>query len=190
MRNMLDKACTIGIFLVLLLFSNSVFAQENSSSVQTEQIWRITILNPSVELELPVTKQTALSTSLGVGYGGSYPDLSFHEENGLAYLISPFVDVQYKWFYNLSKRMEKGRSILGNSGNFISARVLARGTTISSNFDRTSNLDAAFGPTWGIQRLYGHLHLLFDVGPVYYTDFKGNGNIFPIMLQLNLGFDL
>jgi hypothetical protein len=31
---------------------------------------------------------------------------------------------------------------------------------------------------------------LFDVGPQYYFDTNGNGNIWPIMLQLNLGFDL
>ncbi|MGO2357605.1 MAG: hypothetical protein ACTH6G_04770 [Mesonia sp.] len=46
------------------------------------------------------------------------------------------------------------------------------------------------GPTWGIQRSYGKFHLLFDVGTIYYFDTKGNGNWFPIMIQLNLGFNL
>ena len=78
-----------------------------------------------------------------------------------------------------------------NSANFISARLLTRGNTISSNFNMTTNFDFAVGPTWGLQRKYGeNFHLLFDVGPIYYFDSNGEGNIFPIMFQLNLGFDL
>ncbi len=60
----------------------------------------------------------------------------------------------------------------------------------SENIIRKDDIDFAFGPTWGIQRAYGNLHLLFDVGPVYYFDTKGNSGFFPIALQLNIGFDL
>jgi len=45
-------------------------------------------------------------------------------------------------------------------------------------------------PTWGLQRSYNDkFHLLFDIGSLYYFDSKGNGNFFPIMFQINLGFD-
>ena len=33
-------------------------------------------------------------------------------------------------------------------------------------------------------------HLLFDIGPQYYFDTEGNGGVYPIMAQLNLGIDL
>ena len=94
-------------------------------------------------------------------------------------------------FYNFEKRKAKNRSTENNSGNFVSFRFLTRGNTIESNFIRSSNFDFAFGPTWGIQRKYGkNFHLLFDIGPHYYFDTNGNGGFFPIMFQLNLGFNL
>lgn len=175
-----------------MLFSMANFAQaqENTGGTKhTEKVWRINFLNPGVEFEIPTGDNSTFSTGLGIGYGGSYPDLS-GSGNGFRYLIAPFLDLQEKWFYNFDKRLAKGKSIGNNSGNFVSARMLVRGNTIESNFSRTSNFDFAIGPTWGIQRNYGNFHLLFDVGTIYYFDTKGNGNWFPIMFQLNLGFDL
>ena len=107
------------------------------------------------------------------------------------YIIAPFLDLQQKWFYNINKRIRKNKTVENNSGNFISARLITRGPSIAENVIRTSDFDFAFGPTWGIQRKYGeNFHLLFDIGPQYYFDTEGNGNIFPLMFQLNLGFDL
>lgn len=61
---------------------------------------------------------------------------------------------------------------------------------MAENITRTSDFDFAIGPTWGIQRRYSKkFHLLFDIGPQYYFDTEGNGNFWPIMIQLDLGFD-
>ena len=174
--------------LLFGLLITLTYAQENK--IETEKIWRVNFLNPGVELELPTGTYSTFSAGLGIGYGGGYPDLTF-AGNGFIYIISPFLDVQEKWFYNLNKRNNKNRTTENNSGNFVSLRFITRGNSIAENVNRTSDLDFAIGPTWGIQRKYGkNFHLLFDVGPQYYFDTNGNGNIWPIMLQLNLGFDL
>lgn len=173
---------------IIFLFAVSI--KMHSQQFATEKVWRVNFLNPSIELEFPTGNNSTFSTALGIGYGGGYPDLTF-SNNGITYIISPFLDIQQKWFYNFDNRTQKGKSIDNNSGNFISARMLIRGFSIAENVERTSNTDFAIGPTWGIQRKYGkNFHLLFDVGPVYYFDTKGNGNIFPLIVQLNLGFDL
>lgn len=164
------------------------YAQEKTD-VSTEKVWRINFFNPAIELELPTGDYSTFSSALGIGYGGGYPDLT-SADNGFIYIIAPFADLQQKWFYNLNKRSRKNRNTENNSGNFVSLRFIARGNSIADNVTRTSNFDFAIGPTWGIQRKYGkNFHLLFDVGPQYYFDTNGNGNIWPIMLQLNLGFD-
>lgn len=164
------------------------YAQEKTD-VSTEKVWRINFLNPAIELELPTGDYSTFSSALGIGYGGGYPDLT-SADNGFIYIIAPFADLQQKWFYNLNKRSRKNRNTENNSGNFVSLRFITRGNSIADNVTRTSNFDFAIGPTWGIQRKYGkNFHLLFDVGPQYYFDTNGNGNIWPIMLQLNLGFD-
>ena len=171
------------------LFTMTIIAQNDKSYI-TEKVWRINILNPAVELELPTGNNSTFSSALGIGYGGGYPDLT-SGENGFIYIISPFLDLQQKWFYNFDKRKIKNKTIDNNSGNFVSFRVITRGNSIAENVNRTSDFDFAFGPTWGIQRKYGkNFHLLFDVGPQYYIDTNGNGNIWPIMFQLNLGIDL
>lgn len=172
------------------LFTILTYAQENTE-VGTGKVWRINFLNPGVELEIPTGQYSTFSTGLGIGYGGGYPDLTYTVGSGYIYIISPFLDVQEKWFYNLNKRASKNRTTENNSGNFISLRLITRGNSIAENVHRTSDFDFAIGPTWGIQRKYGkNFHLLFDFGPQYYFDTIGNGNIWPLMLQLNLGFDL
>lgn len=176
------------LFLMFGLLTTLNYAQEKND-VSTEKVWRINFLNPAIELELPTGDYSTFSSALGIGYGGGYPDLT-SADNGFIYIIAPFADLQQKWFYNLNKRSRKNRNTENNSGNFVSLRFITRGNSIADNVTRTSNFDFAIGPTWGIQRKYGkNFHLLFDVGPQYYFDTNGNGNIWPIMLQLNLGFN-
>jgi hypothetical protein len=153
------------LFILTLGFLSTLNYAQEKNNIETEKVFRVNFLNPAIDLT----------------YG----------ENGFIYIISPFADFQQKWFYNLNKRNGKNRNTENNSGNFVSLRFITRGNSIAENVNRTSDFDFAFGPTWGIQRKYGkNFHLLFDIGPQYYFDTNGNGNIWPIMLQLNLGFDL
>ncbi|MCH4824602.1 hypothetical protein ML462_15620 [Gramella lutea] len=187
----------LSIVALLALITITTYGQEQES-YNTEKVFRVNFLNPGAELELPTGNYSTFSTGLGIGYGGGYKDLTGTDngvitaiDNGIIYIIAPFLDLQQKWFYNLNKRIGKNKTVQNNSGNFISARFITRGPSIADNVTRTSDFDFAFGPTWGIQRKYGEkFHLLFDVGPQYYFDTEGNGNIFPFMFQLNLGFDL
>jgi len=179
------------IFLIYFLFSFTVFAQEKFTDVRTEKVFRINFINPGAELELPTGARTTFSAGIGAGYNGSYPDLSIKKESGFLYIIAPFLDLQQKWYYNFDKRINKGKSIVNNSGNFLSLRFLTRGPSIEENVVRSTEYDFAISPTWGIQRSINEkIHLLFDVGPMYYFDGEGRGNFFPIMLQLNIGLDL
>lgn len=180
----MKKIIILGIIGLMSITINS----QEINNVSTEKGWRVNFLNPSIELELPTGKYSTFSSALGIGYSGGYPDLTSGDD-GFVYIIAPFLDLQQKWFYNLEKRNRKDKVIENNSGNFISIRLITRGNSITDNVTRTSNFDFAIGPTWGIQRKYGNFHLLFDVGPQYYFDTEGNGNIWPLMIQINLGYD-
>ena len=173
-------------FLVLTVLFMGLGAQAQN----TEKVWRVNFLNPGVELEVPTGTFSTFAANAGIGYDGGYPELTYGG-SGFTYIIAPFVDLQQKWFYNLNKRMNKDRSTVHNSGNFISFRMKSKGPSIAENISRTSDFDFGVGPTWGIQRSYKEkFHLLFDIGPQYYFDTNGNAGFFPIMIQLNLGFDL
>lgn len=175
------KSLLILFFLLSTLFT---LGQEDFS---TTTVWRFNFVNPGAELEVPVTQNSTFSTNIGVGYNGSYPELTEGVNNGVVYIIAPFLDLQYKYFYNFKKRLAKNKSTNNNSGNFISWRMVTRGPSITDNVFRTSDFDFAVGPTWGIQRSYGNFHLLFDVGPQLYFDTEGNSGFWPIMPQLNIG---
>lgn len=175
------------LLIVLFLFT-ALFAQ-GQEEIITEKVWRINFLNPGMELELPVMKHSTFSTNLGVDYNGAYPELTYGG-SGIIYIIAPFLDLQYKQFYNFNRRIEKGKNVSGNSGNFVSARIITRGPSIADNVFRRSDVDFAIGPTWGIQREYGNFHLLFDLGPQFYFDIDGNSGFWPLMVQLNIGLNL
>lgn len=169
--------------MITLLVSSASFCQT------TQKVYRVNLLNPAIEAEWPLAKNKTISVGAGIGYGGGYPQLT-EADNGFIYIISPFVDTQIKHYYNIEKRSSKNLNTAYNSGNFVSARLLWRGSSIDDNVVRSSNNDFAFGPTWGIQRSYKKLHLLFDLGPYFYWDTQGNSGFFPLIFQLNIGFNL
>jgi hypothetical protein len=171
--------------LLVLFLSTPLYGQ------QTEKVWRANVINPGVEIELPTSQKSTFSLNVGIGYSGSYPNLSETSfDSGGIYAIAPFADVQFKRFYNLAKRARKDKVTDNNSGNFVSIRFRSRGKSLDDNFERIADYDFAVGPTWGIQRSYGSFHLLFDVGPQFYFDSEGNTGFWPLMPQLNIGFDL
>lgn len=173
-------------FVLLIAFTITQAQEKN-----TERTWRINFLNPGVEYEMPTGSNSTFSIGGGVGYSGSYPHTSVGKKTGFITSFNPFVDIQHKWFYNFDKRKSKGLITDNNSANFISARFLTRSESLFGSSNGTDGLDFAVGPTWGIQRTYGkNFHLLFDAGPIYYFDTNGKGYYFPLMIQLNLGFDL
>lgn len=122
--------------------------------------------------------------------GGSYRELEISSSDGFNFIISPFLDLQYKFLYNRDKRKVKNKNLNYNSGNFFSLRGIIRGSSISENVVRTDNVDFAIGPTWGFQRSFKKIHFLLDFGPQYYFDSVGNDGFFPLMIQLNLGLNL
>src|SRR5699024_17977 len=163
------------IFLFLLTTSLSTIIHAQT----TKQVWRINAINPGIEYEQPVSSKSTVSFNIGVGYNGSYPELSNTFGTRILYAFAPFADLQFKRFYNLEKRASHNKTTAHNSGNFISFRFRTHGKSIKDNFYRYADYDFAVGPTWGIQRKYGKFHLLFDLGPQFYFDSEGNSGFWP-----------
>ncbi len=103
--------------LVLIAFYFSLCGFSQEQPISCEKAMRVNFMNPGIECELPISKSSTLSFNVGIGYGGSYKDLSFNGD-GFMYLISPFYDLQYRHFCNLDKRVGKQKSTNNNSGNF------------------------------------------------------------------------
>ncbi|WP_347838923.1 hypothetical protein [uncultured Draconibacterium sp.] len=176
----------ITLVFLLFLFVKISFGQEEGELIKSR--FKLTIVNPGVEYEFKMSEKSTLALNLGIGYGGSYKDLKTSGD-GFMYLLSPFYDMQYRNYYNVTKRNSAGKNVKYNSSNYFGVRLLVRGPEIASSFSRTSELDYAFGPTWGIQRSFNQFNVLFDVGPYVYFDMKGEYGFLP-MFQLNIGYNL
>jgi hypothetical protein len=83
----------------------------------------------------------------------------------------------------------KGKNIEFNSGNFWGVKLLTRGREFKSNFIRNHPVDFSIGPRWGAQSSKKRMYLLFSTGPIYYFDPSGAQGIFPITLDLNIGYN-
>src|SRR5690606_14021800 len=157
---------SFALLSVFVLSFGSILAQAHQN-VTVGNFFRVNFLNPALEYELKISDFSVLSGAGGIGYSGSYRELEVIGANGFAFVISPFIDVQHKWFYNRTKRALKGKNMGYNSGNYFSLRGISRFGSISENVTRTDNMDFAFGPTWGLQRSFNKVHFLFDIGPQY-----------------------
>lgn len=169
------------------MFSFTVFGQKESNIRQN--VLRLNLINPGVEYEQSLSKASKLSINAGYGVSMSYPELTIVQTNH-AFFLSSFLDIHYKFIYNSDKRKEKGKSVDFNTGDFIGLKFNARGNDKRSEMVRTDNIDFSIGPTWGIQRSFKRIHLLFNAGPVYYLDTQGYAGLYPIMLELNIGYNV
>ena len=177
----------LSLILLPLFVSNFSFSQTDGNGKQN--VLRLNLINPGIEYEYSLSLKSKLSANAGFGVSMSYPELTSIQQDH-AFFLSPFLDVHYKYIYNLDWRITKNKSIDYNSGDFIGIKFNGRSKDVYSTLTRTDNIDFSVGPTWGIQRSFSKIHLLFNAGPVVYFDTKGNSGFYPIMLELNIGYNV
>lgn len=83
------------------------------------------------------------------------------------YVLIPTITLAPRFYYNLQKRVKKGKSIANNSGNFISLRstFMPNWFVISNYNQQDFNLfnSISLVPTWGIRRHIGK-HINYEAG--------------------------
>lgn len=164
---------------VVMLKSYAQFKSIGSPEQFLRAQSKVSFVNPGFEIEMPQSLNTTINIHLGVGYGGSYPDLTEGFESGFQYLIAPFADIQYRYYYSRKKRLKKNKFNNNNTGSFVAYRGLIRGKEFTSSFIRTSNIDFAFGIIgWGVQHYKNRFGWSFSVVPYYYFDDIGNIGFF------------
>ena len=90
-----------------------------------------------------------------------------YSENGFGKTSAfiPNIRVEPRWYYNLEKRVRKGRSVSKNSGNFLALNINYNPDWfIISNQDNISVISTlSFVPKWGIKRTVGN-HFTYETG--------------------------
>jgi hypothetical protein len=177
-----------GLFIIIGLFIISqTFGQENDS--QKQNVLILNMINPGIEYEYSISDKSKIALNIGIGVSMSYPELTKIQPDH-AFFISSFLDLHYKNIYNYEKRKSNNRNVEYNAGNFIGIKLIGRGKSFNSTITRTDNVDFTFGPTWGMRRNFNKINMLFDLGPVYYFDTRGNSGFYPIMFEINIGYNI
>jgi hypothetical protein len=151
-------------------------------------VLRFNFINPEIEYEHSLSEKSKLSANVGFGISMSYPELTNFQPDH-TFFLSPFIDLQYKFFYNVDRRILKNKNVDYNSGDFVGIKFNRREREVNATLVRTDNIDFSVGPMWGIQRSFNKIHLLFNAAPIVYIDTKGNSGFYPIMLELNIGYN-
>lgn len=159
----------------------------NIHSQETTNQFSLNFLMPSVEYEVAVSKNATLDAVLGMGFG--YHDASYLDKP--EYGVYPQFEAQYRYYYNFEKRMEKGRKISENSGNYVTAiAALASGDPIIGDMQLSNDYIGFVGPGWGFQRVYNNnfkLNLTLGLG-LGFNDREDS--YFASHIGIQLGFKL
>lgn len=135
---------------LVVLFTVTFYCAFGQDSFVNKNLYKVNLLTPSIESELGLTKKTTLDLKLGTGLQisggtGRKTDWSFF----------PFAELQYRYFYNLEKRVSKNKRTTNNSGNYVAlSTAIHSGKSMFGNANYAEKYFAGIGPVWGMQRSY------------------------------------
>jgi len=144
------------------------YAQGRPEPELEKSVWRLRVLGLGVENETRISPR-------GTFYGRFHFTSSsetipqFDGTNKVLYSFYPALSGGVRHFYNLERRLAKGKSIRYNSGNYISGQVQYNFPAINRNgsFNNDMSNSVSIAALWGFQRTYRrgfYLNLALGVG--------------------------
>jgi len=164
----------------ILGFLHACYGQQTQPDGRLSSLAKIDLGLQGIGFTYEPRISNALTIDLSTGIGGGY-DIS---EESLEYdLLKPAVyfSATPKYFYNLQKRRNKGKTVLHNSGNYIGLRFTYN-TPLDKKSDAVRN-SILTNIHWGIQRaIGGHWTINSHIGVGYAKDVDYNfGTIYPAL---------
>lgn len=170
------------LLLSFCLCSFLTLSAQDQPSVE-DGLLSINILTPGLEYEYGLSKATTLDLRAGSGF--AYRKGMFGEGYG----VYPIFNVQYRYYYNLGKRLGKGKNIANNSANYLAlSGAIQSGKPIIGDLEHNEGFFGVIGPVWGLQRYYGAGFKL-DINLGWGYGFNESGSsFFSPMINLRLGW--
>lgn len=171
-KTLLITAFLFSIFTVNAQQSQTASVEQSMYGIQTGflGVWihNETKLSNSIALRSEIGLDAVLfAVSKGLS-GQNYDDTDVN------YLLTPVISLEPRWYYNLDKRLSKGKSIGNNSGNFVGLSISFNPDLFTiTNVDKAKVLNQIFIiPKWGIKRTIGE-HFTYEaaIGVGYHHTF-------------------
>jgi hypothetical protein len=178
--------------ITALLLSTICYAQLpdqdlSKTDFEDETIYRLNVLSPSFEVEKDVSKNISIVGNIGVGI--SINGSSVRGKSETDFLFPVFLKASARHYTNFNRRIEKGRNIKYNSGNFVGINLIKNfgATGDISRVDSQSTITA----TYGLQRTYrDFLNFTFEAGPSYDFENTKSNSAIVFYLGVQIGFTL
>lgn len=171
-----------GVFIAfcILFIASNAEAQEKPAVAKSQ--FKINVLLPGFVYEHGLSDKNTLYSELSSGYG--YTSNGF----GKTWTFYPYINEQFRHYYNLEKRAEKGKITSHNSGGFVAMAAFYNFRSISTNDNfLPENASITLAPVWGFQRTYkGNFNLDMNLGVGYNFD-KNDNELVPV-LNFTLGW--
>jgi hypothetical protein len=167
--------------IVFLLLLSSFVQAQNAPSVEKNQ-FKINVLLPGFVYEYGINNKNTLYSELSAGFG--YSSSGFGDN----WNFYPYLQEQFRHYYNLEKRAAKGKVTSHNSGGFVAMAAYYNFKSITTNDSySSSNSSVVIAPVWGFQRTYKHkFNLDLNLGAGY--GFSKNDSGFAPVLNFTLGW--
>ena len=164
-------------FVLFLLFTPLFKANAQETPSVEKNLFKINLLLPGFVYEHGFDSKNTLYSEFSFGFGYRKSDFW-----GSTFVLYPTINEQFRHYYNLEKRANKGKRTAGNSGNFYGLNAIYNFKSINTNSDfSSSNASFIIAPIWGFQRTYKHNFNLSLNGGVGYNIEKGNNEFVPVL---------
>ena len=143
------------LFIVCSICMTSALTAQTSKYNEEERglckfMLNVHAFEPALNFQYGVSKNLSL-----VFQGGLTGGLLFAYNNGMPsfyYYLSPKALGEFRFYYNLNKRAQKGKMTSRHSGNFIALHAHYIFRPLLKNFSEFYPGRLVAGPVWGIQR--------------------------------------
>jgi hypothetical protein len=182
---------TLALISITFASNAQQFTAQDEAST-TKSVTNISILSPAITHEMAIGRNQTLF------FAGELNLISRFEEMGNTnpktynsfYALAPNITADFRNYYNFRKRLDKGKTINNNSGNYLALRGEYRfSPVVNKDQFPTYNNGFVLGGVWGIQRVYNsgiYLGLSLGAGFIFGDKkFESTG-----MGDFHLGFNI
>ena len=146
----------VGLFIVLIFIGTNCLAQgENETDITN--VTKVTVLSPGISYEKRIAKYQSLFIRGFMSISG-YAEFGGALGNTSAIYLDPALQLGYRYYYNFTRRQDKGKRTELNSLNYITAiwetAFPKIGISSSDYVEDDRRPINTVGLAWGLQRNY------------------------------------
>lgn len=163
------------VFLFAICLVQSIQGQEG---LEDKFNIRVGLIGGWVSYDKPLGGSFLLNSE--IGYVGGIIGGNF--------LFTSILEIEPRYYYNVDKRIQKGKSIKNNSASYLAMHFSYLPDFLTSTKYASTNIEKSFNiiPTYGLRRnISGGLNFDFEIGLGYQVNNGTENNVVP-----NLGLGL